>query len=202
MLKMHNNNEKFTKKDFYEKLSNKYGRTIKSFEYRMQNISYVLYTMNREWLPGLPPAKNVGNKNAKKIERFIYEIENRDKDFDTIVNESINRENLEKPKGSIIPKNSKSEVIIYERDPYVKAWVLKNSNGICERCKNKGPFMSIYGLPFLEVHHIKRLSDGGSDRITNVVALCPNCHREIHYGMDKDKINEWLYINVKRLIKE
>ena len=36
--------------------------------------------------------------------------------------------------------------------------------------------------PFLEVHHVKSLSDGGEDTLDNVIALCPNCHREKHYG--------------------
>ncbi|TOJ58505.1 hypothetical protein CGI36_22670 [Vibrio parahaemolyticus] len=26
------------------------------------------------------------------------------------------------------------------------------------------------------------LKDGGSDTVENVKALCPNCHREAHYG--------------------
>ncbi len=34
----------------------------------------------------------------------------------------------------------------------------------------------------LEVHHVIRLADGGSDTINNSVALCPNCHRELHFG--------------------
>lgn len=32
----------FTKKRYYEDLANRFGRTTKAFEYRMQNISYVL----------------------------------------------------------------------------------------------------------------------------------------------------------------
>lgn len=35
------------------------------------------------------------------------------------------------------------------------------------------------GQPFLEVHHIHYLSNGGNDTIDNVIALCPNCHRKI-----------------------
>jgi 5-methylcytosine-specific restriction enzyme A len=38
------------------------------------------------------------------------------------------------------------------------------------------------GTPFLEVHHLRTLADGGSDRVSNAVALCPNCHRQMHYG--------------------
>jgi len=27
------------------------------------------------------------------------------------------------------------------RDPLVKAWILQNTNGICERCGKEGPFI-------------------------------------------------------------
>ena len=32
-------------------------------------------------------------------------------------------------------------------------------------------------LPFLDVHHPKHLARKGSDRVSNAVALCPNCHQ-------------------------
>lgn len=34
---------------------------------------------------------------------------------------------------------------------------------------------------FLEQHHIIPRAKGGSDGIENVIALCPNCHREVHH---------------------
>ena len=33
----------------------------------------------------------------------------------------------------------------------------------------------------LHIHHKVRLVDGGSNEIENLVLLCPNCHRLIHY---------------------
>ena len=38
------------------------------------------------------------------------------------------------------------------------------------------------GVPLLETHHVRRLVDKGPDTTDNVAALCPNCHRELHYG--------------------
>ena len=58
----------FSKKEYYEELSKKFDRTEKSFEYRMQNISYVFSEMGREWIKGLRPAKNVGSNVFKEIE--------------------------------------------------------------------------------------------------------------------------------------
>ena len=46
----------YVKKQYYEKLAGKFNRTAKAFEYRMQNISYVLSLMGRDWLRGLKPA--------------------------------------------------------------------------------------------------------------------------------------------------
>ena len=44
--------------------------------------------------------------------------------------------------------------------------------------------------PYLEAHHLKWLSKGGTDTIDNVVALCPNCHRKMHELNDKDDIKK------------
>ena len=73
--------EEFTKKSYYQDLSNKFGRTIKSYEYRMQNISYVYSLMGQEWIEGLKPAKNVGTKVADQIKKIINEVDNTDDYF-------------------------------------------------------------------------------------------------------------------------
>ncbi|USD23313.1 hypothetical protein MJO52_09305 [Microbulbifer variabilis] len=59
----------FVKRDIYADLSSRFGRTEKSYEYRMQNISYVFSIMGRDWISGLKPAKNVGSNTASTIER-------------------------------------------------------------------------------------------------------------------------------------
>jgi 5-methylcytosine-specific restriction protein A len=61
----------------------------------------------------------------------------------------------------------------FARDPRVRTWVLANAKGVCEACVNQAPFCTDDGFPFLEVHHVKMLADGGSDQITNTVALSP-----------------------------
>lgn len=69
----------------------------------------------------------------------------------------------------------------------------KRAEGYCELCKDPAPFIDTNDLPFLEVHHISRLSDDGPDHPNNVAAICPNCHREAHYGKNKDEIKDALY---------
>ncbi|MGH8030771.1 MAG: HNH endonuclease [Luteimonas sp.] len=67
---------------------------------------------------------------------------------------------------------------------------------------NRPPFKDTGGLPFLEVHHVRHLAEQGSDRTSNAVALCPNCHRRCHLSADKDAFVVSLYENVPRLIAE
>lgn len=82
-----------------------------------------------------------------------------------------------------IPKKVKVLSEVYERNPDVKADVLLRANGQCEKCKNDAPFhRKADGTPYLEVHHRKPLKDGGEDTVENTIALCPNCHREEHFG--------------------
>lgn len=80
-------------------------------------------------------------------------------------------------------KASKVQTAIksYYRNPYVAEYVKRRAGGRCELCANYGPFIVAKGFPFLEVHHVKWLSDGGEDTIENTVALCPNCHRKMHF---------------------
>ena len=107
---------------------------------------------------------------------------------------------LPKPKGQAKPKKrDQSGVSAYERDPYVKAWVLQEAKGICECCGEPGPFFTDLGVPFLEVHHVRWLAHGGPDVIENCVAACPNCHRELHLGRDRGGLAAALYGRVERL---
>jgi 5-methylcytosine-specific restriction protein A len=73
--------------------------------------------------------------------------------------------------------------IEYRRNPHVIDAVLRRANGICEKCGNNAPFLRRKDdSPYLEVHHWVSLSRDGDDTVENAVALCPNCHREIHHG--------------------
>ena len=72
----------------------------------------------------------------------------------------------------------------YRRNPDVIVEVLQRAEGRCEGCGQPAPFQRADGTPYLEVHHRKHLADGGEDTVENAIALCPNCHRERHYGIN------------------
>ncbi|NLO71758.1 MAG: HNH endonuclease [Porphyromonadaceae bacterium] len=83
------------------------------------------------------------------------------------------------------PKPTKTIVkqTIFNRNQYVIAEVLYRAKGICERCKKSAPFLRDNdNSPYLEVHHKIPLAEGGDDTVENAIALCPNCHKQAHYG--------------------
>lgn len=81
---------------------------------------------------------------------------------------------------------------VYRRSRQVARYVLMRANGQCESCEKPAPFKRKDGSPYLEPHHVNRLSDGGLDHPRYVGAICPTCHREIHSGVDGTKLNEKL----------
>lgn len=81
---------------------------------------------------------------------------------------------------------------IYQRSRKVAHYVLMRAQGACESCEKPAPFMKKDGTPYLEPHHVNRLSDGGLDHPRYVGAVCPSCHREIHSGIHGVLVNERL----------
>ena len=104
------------------------------------------------------------------------------------------------PRGVGSPSRIKRETTVVGRDPEVQRWVLQRADRLCELCCKPAPFDKPNGSPYLEIHHIHRLADGGSDVPENAVALCPNCHREAHYGVRAEEIqNELREVALNRM---
>lgn len=86
-----------------------------------------------------------------------------------------------------------STVMKYPRSPNVALNALKAANYTCEANPNHTTFISVSGNPFAECHHLIPVSlqsnfpDASLDVKENVVVLCPNCHRLVHYGIDQEK---------------
>ncbi|MFJ1339294.1 HNH endonuclease [Pseudomonas caricapapayae] len=88
---------------------------------------------------------------------------------------------------------------IYQRSRVVAHYVLMRADGICENCEKHAPFYKPDGSPYLEPHHTNRVSDGGLDHPQFVAAICPNCHREIHSGVDGAQKNLALAQKIRSL---
>jgi len=108
----------------------------------------------------------------------------------------------EVPEGQKNPESNEKTITVYKRDPEVKASVLQSAKGYCELCEDKAFLKSKNNIPYLEVHHLRKLSDNGSDTVTNAVAICANCHRKLHYANNRDELLNDLYNKVSRLVRE
>ena len=111
---------------------------------------------------------------------------------------------LSQPEGTSSPRiqTRAGTQFAFARRPDVKAWVLRQALGRCELCASPAPFQSMAGLPYLEHHHVVQLAHGGSDTVENSVAVCPNCHRRLHHGTDRDELKNELYQRIGRLVRE
>jgi 5-methylcytosine-specific restriction endonuclease McrA len=91
------------------------------------------------------------------------------------------------------PERKKVETSTYNRNHAIVVYVQERSGFKCEvdSCNYQG-FEKEDGTKFIEVHHLIQLSENGEDSIDNAVAVCPNCHRLLHYGKDRKSLREVL----------
>lgn len=80
----------------------------------------------------------------------------------------------------------------YSRSTAIKNYVLARASGVCEACGKPAPFEKPDGQPYLEAHHVFKVSDEGMDDPDAVAAICPTCHRRIHHGRDGNEYNKQL----------
>ncbi len=81
------------------------------------------------------------------------------------------------------PASVKVTSTAFFRNSDVIVEVLERAGGKCEECLRDAPFLRAKDkTPYLEVHHNIPLSEGGFDCVENAIAVCPNCHRRLHYG--------------------
>lgn len=81
------------------------------------------------------------------------------------------------------PPRQNKEIFDFRRNGAVVAGAIVRSQSKCEmpQCERE-TFQRKDGTIYLEVHHILPLAEGGDDTMINAAALCPTCHRELHYG--------------------
>ncbi len=81
------------------------------------------------------------------------------------------------------PPRRNRQINDFVRDPYIVAGALARAKDQCEMpdCKSQ-LFQRDDDRSYLEVHHILPLGEGGDDTLINAAALCPSCHRELHFG--------------------
>lgn len=98
-----------------------------------------------------------------------------------------------------VDKNNKNinekTVLQYNRSLSEKAKAIKKANFKCELDKNHITFISnITNNNFVEAHHLIPLNKRDEfeveiDIASNIISLCPNCHKKLHFGKLSEKEN-------------
>lgn len=73
MAEMEAAGQRYNKAQIYRDLGEKFGRSAKAFEYRMQNISALYDELGMPWIQGLKPAVNVGADMKPRLMRLIQQ---------------------------------------------------------------------------------------------------------------------------------
>jgi 5-methylcytosine-specific restriction endonuclease McrA len=134
-----------------------------------------------------------GNRAAWKYVRqqpVFLKLFHSSKEFDLEANSSAINDI-----GTDSPDRAKSVKWTYARDPKIRETVMRRANGKCELCGKPG-FKQPDGKHYLESHHIISLANEGSDRLTNVIALCPNHHREAHFGERGEELEKEMILKL------
>ncbi len=112
---------------------------------------------------------------------------------------------LNKRYGNLPPKERAKKVQNHLDRGSAVTKALKSLLGAkCQICGWIG-FKKKNGEDFIEAHHIVQLSERkeGSLCTENIILLCPNCHREIHYGKDfffsQDSENISIRLSTKKI---
>lgn len=83
-------------------------------------------------------------------------------------------------KAHLKPSTIKRAATRFERDEVLVSR-LKNSRGsACQVCGFR--LVKFDGTDYCEAHHLEWLSQGGLDVASNMLILCPNCHKTFHCG--------------------
>jgi predicted HNH restriction endonuclease len=149
--------------------------------YSIYDISSMLSSVGKHHQSEQPRTLGLAKLYRDRRPRTIEDIHQDFEDITSIFTESSALDNLDHHEKDTPPAKITLQVTEYQRNPAVVKAARRRADGTCEKCHKLAPFMrKSDGVPYLEVHHVKPLSRGGLDTIDNAIAVCPNCHREIH----------------------
>lgn len=102
----------------------------------------------------------------------------------------------------------KDGVKIYPRDKQIAVNALSHAQFVCEIDPKHPTFIRKHSdRAYTEPHHLVPLAmqekfDVSLDVEENIVSLCSNCHNEIHYGRDADKLIRKIYEKRKKHLEK
>lgn len=115
--------------------------------------------------------KCITKTNPNILKNLVDELEQDIcKDFTNDLDDLIDKDSNYKT--STVINNFKRDLSIITK--------MKKKYSKCQICGFT--FKKKNGEPYNEIHHIIKLSDDGKDSEINILVVCANCHRQLHYA--------------------
>lgn len=138
--------------------------------------------------------KNYENYNENSFDSIIASIDPIEEVLNADI-EDLKVEELNSRKVVKITTNYSG----YSTEPRLKRYVIEKELYKCQLDKTHRSFITCNDRQYMEGHHIipmsyqKMKEEINLDRTDNIICLCPNCHKEIHYGKNKRQLIKILY---------
>ncbi len=117
-------------------------------------------------------SRGTGSRTLKA--RVRHEIRSRSEDQDRAIDD------LADDLGSGVPVHAHAVVTLVKRNVLLSDRLKRLYGGRCQICRST--FKKRDGENYSESHHVVPLGKRGADRLSNIVILCANCHRKMHYA--------------------
>lgn len=189
-------------KPIWDACINKDGSPKESFILEFMHFVQTYGKSNKIYSPFLKKYKTY-SKNLKKP----IEIDDEEDVINT--NDISESESFEKPSYKIEPKPSQTTTSTkaYQRDPLKAKKAIFNANYCCNIERDHSSFVAKSGKKYMEAHHLVPIGaqdefENSLDVDANIVCLCPNCHRKLHYGKDIESNLKKLFSERKDLLKK
>ena len=188
MIHKQENGETFVKRAYFNSLSERFGRTIGAFDYRMRNISYVFAILDREWVKGLYPAKNVGINVANQLEEILSRLE--DRPFSELIKKSNDKKSSLSVINKEVSKNNWGEAIDDDVAKYqmlarkIRKGQPKFRKNLLKLYSSRCVITNCEITEVLEAAHIEKHAATGINHSSNGLLL----RSDIHSLFDSNKI--------------
>ena len=124
----------------------------------------------------------------------VYRISKFSKEFTPAENSDLNDDLSNQLKGRNVPLERVKHVLsVFKRNQGLIKTLKREYEGICQICGTDNMIETDSGEFYTEGHHLIPLGEEGSDDLSNVVILCPLCHKKLHYSKDRSLLKEMIF---------
>jgi len=157
-----------------------FGKIMSDIQSQLRENNFFKFEKNEDIYNQIIDAKNIQRDiNLSKLK--------------VVSKKSTNENNLYVSSNRIRNEN----LINYLRSYYFTNFICKKERTIKCDCCTEFTFLTYKNTPYIEFHHIIPFStEFGPDHYLNLIGICPNCHRQMHFSKPEKK--RILYDNASR----